>query len=89
MKPQASSFLMARLILASFVCLLILAIAIPSLGSVSLPNHTIGYGWQDALAVIVIITPLILIFIGAARSQITEQIGWALMIILLVLGFAR
>ena len=89
MKLQAPSFLIARLIAASFGCLFILAIAVPSLGSVSLPNHKIGYGWQDALAVVFIIAPLILILIGAARSRITELIGWALMVVLLVLGFAQ
>ena len=77
----------ARLIGASLVCLLALAITLPNLGSVSLPNHKIGYGWKDALAVVIIIAPLILIFIGAARSRITERIGWALMIILLGLCF--
>lgn len=77
----------ARLVGASLVCLFTLAITLPSLGSVSLPNHTIGYGWQDALAVVIIIAPLNLIFIGAARSRITERIGWVLMIILLGLRF--
>jgi len=76
-----------RLVAASLVCLLALAITIPNLGSVSLPNHKIGYGWKDAVAVVIIIAPLILIFIGAARSRITEGIGWALMFILLGLSF--
>ena len=91
MKTQASSFLIAGLIAASFVCLLILAIAVPSLGSVSLPNHKIGYGWQDALAIAVIIAPLVLILIGAACSKITEVVGWVLLfavVVLCIIGMA-
>jgi hypothetical protein len=37
---------------------------------------------------IVIVAPLIVIFIGAARSPKTEYIGWALLLILLALRFA-
>jgi hypothetical protein len=68
--------------------LLILAIAVPSLGSVSLPNHRIGYGWKDALAIAVIIAPLVLVLIGAARSQTMERLGWFGLWVLLVMGFA-
>ena len=79
MKSRASSFLAARLIAASIVCLLILAIAVPSLGSVSLPNHKIGYGWRDALSVAIILAPLVVILIGAACSKIAETVGWVLL----------
>ena len=85
MKTQASPFLIARLIVASFVCLLILAIAVPSLGSVSLPNHKIGWGWRDALSVATIIAPLVVILIGAACSKVTEIVGWVLLFALVVL----
>jgi len=77
----------ARLVGASIICLFTLSITLPSLGSVSLPNHKIGYGWQDALAVVIIVAPLILVFIGLARSRMTERIGWVLMVILLGLRF--
>ena len=76
-----------RLVVASLICLLILAITIPNLGSVPLPNHKIGYGWRDALSVGFIVAPLILIFIGAACSRVTEYVGWALLLIVLALRF--
>ena len=85
MNTQASPFMIVRLIVASFVCLLILAIAVPSLGSVSLPNHKIGYGWRDALSVATIVAPLVVILIGAACSKITEVVGWVLLFVVVVL----
>jgi hypothetical protein len=85
MKTQASRFLIVRLIVASFVCLLILAIAAPSLGSVSLLNHKIGYGWRDALSVAAIAAPLVAILIGAACSKVIEVVGWGLLFVLVVL----
>lgn len=85
-----------RFVAASLVCLLALVITLPNLGSVSLPNHKIGYGWKDALAVVIIIAPLILIFIGATRLRntkwigaFTEGAGWALMILLLGMCFLK
>jgi len=87
MKNRASFFRGAQLVAASAVCLFILAVMIPSLGSVSLPNHKIGYGWRDALAVAIVLTPLVLILVGAAFSQITEIIGWSLFFAVLFLCF--
>ena len=71
-------------IVASFFCVLVLAIAIPNLGSVTLPNHRIGYGWRDALSVAVMIVPLIVIIVGAICSRVVEYIGWALAFGLLI-----
>ena len=76
-----------RLVGASLVCFFILAITAPNLGSVTLPNHKIGYGWPDALCVAVILAPLIVIFIGAAHSRLTEYIGWGLLVMLVVWRF--
>jgi hypothetical protein len=78
MKNWASFVRAAQLVAATVVCLLILAMIVPSLGSVSLSNHKIGYGWCDVLAVVIILAPLALIFIGAAFSKIAENVGWSL-----------
>jgi uncharacterized membrane protein YphA (DoxX/SURF4 family) len=92
----AAGFLprVGRFLAASMVCLFALVITLPNLGSVSLPNHKIGYGWKDALVVVVIFVPLIPIFIGARHLRntkwigaITEGVGWALMILLLGMCF--
>ncbi len=74
-----------RLIVAACIDLLILAITIPNLGSVALQGHKIGYGWRDASSVAGMVAPLIIILIGAAWSRVTEYIGWALLIVLLIL----
>lgn len=87
MKNRASFFRVAQLVAASAVCLFILAVMIPSLGSVSHPNHKIGYGWRDAIAVLIVVTPLVLILIGSAFSRITEIIGWSLFFAVLFLCF--
>jgi hypothetical protein len=39
------------------------------------------------MLITMIVAPLILVFIGAARFRIVEQIGWALLLILLALSF--
>ena len=87
----AASFLprVGRLVGAAVVCLFSLAILIPSLGSVRLPNHKTGYGWQDAFAVAMIIVPCILIFVGAARSKTVERIGWFLAVVFLGILFSE
>jgi hypothetical protein len=85
MKKRASFFRISQLVAASVVCVFILAGLCPSLGSVSLPNHKIGYGWRNALAVAIVIAPLVLILIGAAFSRITEIVGWSLFFAILFL----
>ena len=87
MKRRASFFRVAQVVAASAVCLFILAVMVPSLGSVSLPNHKIGYGWRDALAIVIVIAPLVLILIGAAFSRIIEMVGWSLFFAVLFLCF--
>jgi len=72
---------------SSLFCLFVLAVVIPNLGSVTLPNHRIGYGWRDALSVAIMITPLIVIFIGAIYSRVAEYVGWALAFVLLFWTF--
>ena len=72
---------------SSVFCVFVLAIAIPNLGSVTLPNHRIGYGWRDALSVAIMIAPLIVIFTGAIYSRVVEYVGWALAFVLLVWMF--
>ena len=85
MKKRASFFRVAQLVAASAVCLLLLSVICPSLGSVSLPNRKIGYGWRDALVVVIVLAPLVLILIGAAFSRITEIVGWSLFLTILFL----
>src|SRR5258706_11991696 len=88
--PSSRRAMVVRLVGASFICLLILAITGPDLGSVTLPNHKIGYGWKDAICVSIIVAPLIPIFIGASFSRAgVEYLGWALLLILLVVRFMR
>jgi hypothetical protein len=93
-KAQLSLSPVVRLVAASFVCLLILAIAIPNLGEIVRPNTKIKegsqivYGWHDALCVAIILAPLILILIGVARSRIIECVGWVLLLIVVVLMFS-
>jgi hypothetical protein len=77
-----------RISVASLFCLLVLAITIPDLGRSELSTHTISYGWRDGFCIAMIITPLILILVGAACSRIAEVIGWILMVILLALRFS-
>jgi len=89
MEKRASFFRVAQLVAASAICLFILAVICPSLGSVSLPNHKIGYGWRDALAGALVLAPLVLILIGAAFSRITEIVGWSLFFAILVLCIIR
>jgi hypothetical protein len=76
-----------RLVVASLICLLILAITIPNLGTITLPNYKIGYGWRDVMSIGIIVVPLLLIFVGAACSRMTEYVGWALLLILFILRF--
>ena len=73
-----------RLVGAACIDLLVLAITIPNLGSVT---HKIGYGWRDVTCIAGIVAPLIIILIGAACSRVTEYVGWALLLILLILRF--
>ena len=67
-------------IVASFLCVLLLVMVVPSLGSVTLPNHKIGFGWRDVLTIAVLIAPLIVIYAGACFSRVVEYVGWALAI---------
>jgi len=78
-----------RISVALFFCLLILAITIPDLGRPELSTHTVSYGWRDGLCIAMIITPLVLIVVGARRWRIVEGIGWALMVVLLALRFSE
>lgn len=80
-------WLIAGRLISSLACLFVLVVAIPNLGSVSLPNHRIGYGWRDALSVSIMITPLIVIIIGAIFSRVVEFVGWALALALLIWMF--
>jgi hypothetical protein len=77
-------WVIAARIVSAWCGVLVLAIAIPNLGSVTLPNHRIGYGWRDALSVAVMIIPLIIILIGAIYSRVAECVGWALAVGLLI-----
>ena len=80
--PQPTStprWVIAGRYVASLVCLFVLAVTIPNLGSVYTSEpQVMGYGWRDALAVAIMISPLIIIFVGAIYSRVVEYVGWAL-----------
>ena len=76
-----------RLSFATLICLVILAITLPNLGQIDLASHTTTYGVPDGVCIAVVICPLILIFVGAARWEMAECIGWALLLVVLFLRF--
>jgi hypothetical protein len=74
--------------MASLLCLLILAATVPSLGHHVRSTRrtlTVEYGWHDALWILMIVAPLVLVLFGVFRSRTVEGIGWAWLILLLVL----
>jgi hypothetical protein len=84
-KPVSTpGWVIAARVVTSCCCALVLAIAIPNLGSVTVPNHRIGYGWRDMFALTIMITPLIVIVVGAIYSRVVEYVGWALALGILI-----
>ena len=77
-----------RLFLASVLCLINLAVTIPNLGRMDEGTHTIRWGTEDMISPAVILTPLILIFVGYGRSKIVEGVGWLSLIAMLLLRFS-
>jgi hypothetical protein len=77
-----------RLFLASVLCLLTLAATIPNLGHIDPRTQNIRWGTEDMISPAVILTPLILIFVGYGRSKIVEGVGWLSLIAMLLLRFS-
>jgi len=77
-------WVLASRIAALLVCALALLVAIPNLGSVTLPNHSIAYGKRDVLAIVCMTAPPVVILVGAVYSRAVEYIGWALAFALLI-----
>lgn len=77
-----------RLFLASLLCLLTLAVTIPNLGHLEEGTQTIRWGIEDVVSVIIILTPLLLVFVGYDRSRIVEGVGWLSLIAMLILRFS-
>jgi hypothetical protein len=48
-------------------------------------THTIQWGMEDMASMAIILTPLILIFVGYGRSKIVEGVGWVSLIAVLIL----
>ena len=51
-------------------------------------THTIRWGMEDMASLAIILTPLILIFVGYGRSKIVEGVGWLSLIAMLLLRFS-
>jgi hypothetical protein len=84
--PRSSRLgLILRLIGASLLCFLNLAIVLPNLKTYS--NHQFSYGPGTAYVLAWLFSPLIPIFIGAACCRLVEEIGWALLILFLAMQF--
>jgi hypothetical protein len=77
-----------RLFLAPVLCLTNLAVTIPNLGHMDEATHTIRWGIEDIASLAIILTPLILIFVGYGRSKIVEGVGWLSLIAMLILRFS-
>ena len=77
-----------RLFLASVLCLINLAVAIPNLGHIDPRTQNIRWGTEDMISLAIILTPLILIFVGYGRSKIVEGVGWLSLIATLILRFS-
>jgi len=89
--PVSRWFVVSRLIAATLVCLIVLGITFPNLGRPDLSGlspRRIVYGWPDALCIAIIIVPLLIVFLGAAFSLVTETVGWVLLLAILALRFA-
>jgi hypothetical protein len=88
--PTPRWIVVSRLVGATLICLLVLAITLPNLGRPDFSDpasYKIKYGWPDALCIAIIVAPLLLVFIGATRSRATEAVGWVLLLIVLALRF--
>ena len=88
--PTPRCIIVSRVVGATLICLLVLAITLPNLGRPDLselPPHKIKYGWPDALCIAIIVAPLLLVFVGAARSRTAETVGWVLLLVILALRF--
>ena len=76
-----------RLFGAGVLCLLLLAITLPNLGHAVLPDGSRGYSWRDGMAIALIVAPFLFVVIGAGWSRLIECMGWAVLLLLLVLRF--
>ncbi len=74
-----------RLFVAPVLCLINLAVTIPNLGHMDEGTHTIRWSMEDMASMAIILTPLILIFVGYGRSKIVEGVGWLSLIATLIL----
>jgi hypothetical protein len=74
-----------RLVGASFLCLLNLAIVFPNLKTYS--NHQFVYPPGTVAYVAFFFAPLVLVLIGMRWCRLIEEIGWALLIVLLAVLF--
>jgi hypothetical protein len=61
-------------IAAGVTTLFIYAIVLPSLGRVDMVRHTVIYGWQEAVACLIVMVPGVLIWIGT-RQGIRPAVG--------------
>lgn len=76
--PPSRARLIARLVGATLIALLIVAITLPS----QKPEN------RNATVFILILVPLLLVYFGAFLSKSIEKVGWALLILLLLMRLA-
>ncbi len=76
---------MFRLVAATVLCLMKLAMVVPNLRTYS--NHQISYASGSAYCIVWMVSPLVLIFVGAVRSRSIEEFGWVLLILVLAARF--
>jgi hypothetical protein len=74
-----------RLVAATVLCLVKMTIVLPNLFTYS--NHQFSYESGSACCIAWMVSPLILIFVGAVRSRLVEEIGWTLLILVLAARF--
>jgi hypothetical protein len=72
---------MLRLVAATILCLVKMTMVLPNLLTYS--NHQFSYETGTAYCIAWMVSPLILIFVGAVRSRIVEEMGWTLLTLVL------
>jgi hypothetical protein len=67
--PRGRWFIRLRLAVATAICILNIAMIVPSLSGG-------GHKVADTVGILIYVAPLIVIFLGAAYSRIVECLGW-------------
>jgi hypothetical protein len=84
-KRSSRLSIILRIVGASFLCFVNLAITLPNMRTVS--NHQVSCGPGTAAYLAFFVAPLILVFVGMKWCRLVEEIGWALLIVFLAARF--